>query len=66
MKGRERLRGEGTELSWLMRTTYIANELQERKQKKEIAAKEEEEDDFHDRDSQIISIEVHSALAMLH
>lgn len=59
-KGRERLRGDGTELSWLMRTTYIANEMQERRQQK-VAEKANGNDHdvlSTDRESQLAAVEV--------
>ncbi|EIE25956.1 hypothetical protein COCSUDRAFT_64915 [Coccomyxa subellipsoidea C-169] len=58
-KRRERLRGEGTELSWLMRTTYIANDMEERRQQRsaEKSGVAATEDEAIDRDAQIAAIE---------
>lgn len=60
VKRRERLRGEGAELSWLMRTTYIANDMEERRQQKnaEKSGTADTEGETFDRDAQIATIEV--------
>lgn len=60
VKRRERLRGEGAELSWLMRTTYIANDMEERRQQKnaEKSGAAGIEGEAFDRDAQIATIEV--------
>ncbi|CAL8470183.1 g9725 [Coccomyxa elongata] len=59
VKRRERLRGEGAELSWLMRTTYIANDMEERRQQKnaEKSGAADIEGEAFDRDAQIATIE---------
>ncbi|BDA44202.1 RNA polymerase II-associated factor 1 homolog [Coccomyxa sp. Obi] len=59
VKRRERLRGEGAELSWLMRTTYIANDMEERRQQKnaEKSGAAHTEGEAFDRDAQIATIE---------
>ena len=67
-KAGERLRGEGTELNWLMRTTYIAPDMGgERKQQKSAAASVGEDAvvGVADRDAQIAEIEVHRMLTRI-
>ena len=64
-KARERLRGEGAELSWLMRTTYIAAEANaERKQAAADADVADPAAPGVDLDAQIAEIEVRSASAV--
>jgi hypothetical protein len=67
VKTRERLRGEGAELSWLMRTTYIANEMEERRQQRsaEKPGTADGQGDFIDRDAQIAAIEVLGAMSCI-
>ena len=59
-KTRERLRGEGTELSWLMRTTYIAPDVNTERKQAAAAATPTGDADLGtaDLDAQIAEIEV--------
>ena len=64
MRPRERLRGAKAELSWLMHTTYISNEMggatakgMSEKQAKTLRDAETAEPVLDDRESQIANIE---------
>ncbi len=57
-KGRERLRGDGTELSWLMRTTYIANGNHERRQQKAAGKAIRDDTEELSHEAQIAAVEV--------
>lgn len=65
LRTRERLRGAKAELSWLMHTTYISNEMggsqatgMSEKQTKTLKDAETAEPERDDRDSQIANIQV--------